>query len=166
MRIIEIRREAMEIRRPVARFVDELQWELARRTLVVTAAVETSAVFGDFCWAPMPSPCHPRVLYADPVAVFTAFTRFAAVGRYLDQIRMSAGPLLEGAYPWWWDGSQPARRAAIEAEPEERQIAILESVADAATVVHGYLGGASLRELMAIVPMRRGPWGFVDFSTG
>ena len=81
---------------------------------------------------------------ADPAFTITAYTRYVALARVVDEIRFFAAPIPVGAPSWWWNDQFPDRVRAVTAEPDIHEMAILETVADAVRFTLRYLAGTSL----------------------
>jgi len=135
------------------RFVDEFQAELAQCDLPLPASLEICGIFGDLLWPPAPD---FAFLLSDPAFTLTGYSRGMALARIHGDIRFFAGPLPEGGFPWWWSGENPARRAAVEAEPWACELGILETVGDAVSFAIRYLSGTDLGRIEIVrVPPRR-----------
>ena len=92
-------------------------------------------------------------LERDPTLIITGYSRWVVFSRVLGEIRYYAASLPVGGDSWV--RASPERRAAIDAESEYAELAVLPTVADAVTLAAGYLGGKPLREID--VP-RPPPW--------
>src|SRR5262249_32207670 len=74
------------------------------------------------------------------------YTRFVVLSWVIDEIRFQASRIEAGDFPWWLSGEDPARVAACQAEPDEHEMAILDTLADAVAFTLSYLEGKALRE--------------------
>jgi hypothetical protein len=83
----------------------------------------------------------------DPAFTVKGYTRWVAFARICGEIRVYAGPLPQGAWPWYWSGEDPERAAAVDAEPESSEMGVLMSVEDAVKLTFEYLGGTPLEEI-------------------
>ena len=131
------------------RLIDEFRAEALARGIAIRGEVEECGMFGDLEWPPNGADTGemwPRC-ERDPAFTVTGYSRWLAFARICGEIRYYAAPFPGGTRDWWWDGSDPARVAAVEAEPDESEMAILASVADAVTLTAAYLDGAALREI-------------------
>lgn len=141
-----------------ARLVDEFRAEALARGVALPADPEESLVFGDLEWEPNGAdsedfwPARER----DPAFTVTGWSRWVAFARILGEIRFYAAPIPAGAPPWYRTGEDPARTAAVDAEPDESELAVLSTVADAVTLTVEYLGGTPLRDVG--VPRTPPPW--------
>jgi hypothetical protein len=127
------------------RLVDEFQAELARRGLPLPGSLQLHGLFGDLLWKPQPD--RNLILSlgeSDPAFSLTGYSRWIALARIDNEVRIYAAPLPEGAPSWWWTGEDPARRAAVEAEPRDIELAIVDTVGDAVSFAVAYLGGTDL----------------------
>jgi hypothetical protein len=105
-------------------------------------------IFCDLLWSPCGDGEHVTSRATeDPAFTVTGYTRWVALACMLDEIRFYAACLSPGSASWCWTGEQPNRVAAIEAESEDSELAVFESVADAVTFSVNYLGGAALRDI-------------------
>jgi hypothetical protein len=137
---------------PDSRLVDEFRADALARGLAVPGEVGVSVTFADLEWEPFGAEGESlddtlAARERDPAFTVTGYSRWVAFARIRGEIRYWAAPIPEGAPAWWWTGEDPARRAAVEAEPEQCELAVLGSVADAVTLTAEYLGGAPLGEI-------------------
>jgi hypothetical protein len=137
------------------RLVDEFEVELARRSLAVPGELEICGVFGDLLWPPCGNrDWHSRV-DVDPAFTLTGYSRWVALARIDNEIRFYAAPLPEGFGPWWWSGEDPARVAAVKAEPDVCELASFGTIGDAVSFAVAYLRGVSF-ERIDVVRIRPG----------
>jgi hypothetical protein len=87
---------------------------------------------------------------ADPAFTITGDTRYVALAWIIDEIRFFAGRIEPGTPRWWWSGERSDQVAAINAESEDYELAIFESVSDAVTFTLAYLGGSSLHDISVV----------------
>ena len=131
------------------RLIDEFRAEALARGIPIRGEVEEAGIFGDLEWPP--NGADTGEMWArcehDPAFTITGYSRWLAFARICGEIRYYAASFPEGTREWWWDGSDPARIAAIEAESDHCELAILTSVADAVTLTYKYLGGTPLQEI-------------------
>lgn len=127
------------------RLLDEFHLELGARGLAASGKIEMCGCFGDLMWPPYGDRDYviSRVT-VDPAFMITSYARYVALARILDEIRFFAARIEPGAPSWWWSGEDPNRVAAVQAESEQYEMAILLSVTDAVRFTHSYLSGASL----------------------
>ena len=113
--------------------------------------VQDVGLFADLAWPPCGD--SEYVLSrrtADPAFTITGYTRYVALACIIDEIRFFAGRIEPGTPSWWWSGERPDQVAAINAESEDYELAVLESVSDAVTFTLAYLGGTALRDIDVI----------------
>lgn len=127
------------------RLLDEFQLELQAQGLATPGEIEICLLFGDLVWRPCgdASDLFERAK-ADPAFKITAYTRYVALARLVGEIRYFAAPIPVGAPSWWWNGQDPGRVAAVKAEPDIHEMAILQSVTDAVRFTRSYLTGTPL----------------------
>ena len=123
------------------RLVDEFLAVADRLGLHIAGEISECGMFVDLQWKP-----HGFCLEdisartaRDPAFTVTGWTRWLAFARICNHIRYYAAPLPIGAASW--HESDAERRAAIEAEPNESELGILPSVANAVALTLEYLAG-------------------------
>jgi hypothetical protein len=130
------------------RLLDEFHWELQAQGIAAPGKIEICVTFGDLMWPPCGEAGGMRDMLerakADPAFTITAYTRYVALARVVDEIRFFAAPIAAGAPSWWWNGQAPDRVAAVKAEPDIHEMAILKRVTDAVRFTQRYLAGTSL----------------------
>jgi hypothetical protein len=127
------------------RLLDEFHLELQAQGIATPGEIEICGMFGDLMWSPLGEPCDVlERAKADPAFLVRAYTRHVALARIVDEIRFFAGRIQPGAPPWWWSGQDPARVAAVEAEPDCYEMGVLAGIADAVRFAHSYLTGTAL----------------------
>ena len=136
------------------RLVNQFQTELRRRGLDLPGSLKISSL-GDLLWPPCGDINYIFTRDADPAFTVTGYSRWVAMNDD-DEIRYFAGPIPEGVPPWWWSGEAPARVAAVKAETDWGELAILGSVADAVTFTVSYLGGDRFSDI-GVVRIKPGP---------
>jgi hypothetical protein len=83
----------------------------------------------------------------DPAFVVIGYSRWVAFWRIENEIRYYAAPLPAGAQAWYWNGEDPNRVAAVDAEIDESEIGILPTVEDVVLLTMEYLSGRRLAEI-------------------
>jgi len=135
--------------------VDEFKIELQTRGVSMPGELLECGLFEDLMWSPCGDSDYVISHHTmDPAFTITAYTRWVALARILDEIRFYAAPIPEGAPSWWWSGEDPDRVAAVRAEADEYEIAIFNSVSEAVTFTLSYLAGAPFGaiEVVRIAP--------------
>jgi hypothetical protein len=130
-------------------FIDEFRAELKSRELSLPGELEEAGGFCDLAWRP-PSGKRFDVghyITEDPAIVVIGYSRWVAFWRIEGEIRYYAARNPPGAQPWYWSGENPARVAAVDAESDYYEIAILRSVQDAVLLTTEYLSGKSLADI-------------------
>jgi len=132
------------------RLVDEFQAELQHRGITLPGSLSVGSFLAELLWKPNGGGSL-RDLVArcalEPAFVLDGHSRWLVFARIVGEIRFYAAPIPGGAHSWWWSGEDPARVAAIIAEPNAHEIGILETIADAVRFSAAYLGGTPLRDI-------------------
>jgi hypothetical protein len=133
------------------RLLDEFHLELQAQRIAMPGEIEICGMFGDLMWSPLGEPggVFERAK-ADPAFLVRGYTRYVALARIVDEMRFFAGRIPPGAPPWWWSGQDPARVAAVEAEPDCYEMGVLARVADVVRFTHSYLTGTVLEAVDVI----------------
>jgi hypothetical protein len=130
------------------RLLDEFQAELARHGLGMPGELREIGLCLDVFWPPCGDGQYvmSRVTI-DPSFIIIGHTRYVAMSWVLDEIRFLATRITPGEPPWWWTGEDPARVAAVNADEDELEMGIFESIADAVAFTVSYLGGTRLADV-------------------
>lgn len=143
------------------RLVDEFRAEVLARGVEIPGEVEECwGGFADLNWDhDVDGPTIDELeehWNSDPAVEIKGYSRWVVFERIRGEIRYYAAPLPFAAIYRNRTDVDPARVAAIDAEPEVAELAILPSVADAVTLASEYLGGRPLKEIS--VPRIAPPW--------
>ena len=134
--------------RPESRLVDEFRAEVRARGVEVPGELEVFGTFADFEWDEETTASEAFARgERDPAFSVTGYSRWVVFARIRGEIRYYAASIPAGAHAWYWSGEAPARVAAVDAEPEYVELAILPGVADAVTLAVEYLSGKPLQEI-------------------
>jgi hypothetical protein len=126
------------------RLLDEFHLELQAQGIATPGEIEICGMFGDLMSGPLGGPGVFERAQADPAFQVTSYTRYVVLARIVDEIRFFAARIPPGTRPWWWSGQDPARVAAVEAEPDCYEMGVLAGIADAIRFMHSYLTGTAL----------------------
>ena len=130
------------------RLVDQFRAEIARLGVPMPGELEEIGAFADLLWPPFGDGAYVRSrVTEDPAFTIKSRTRYVVLAWIIDEIRFYAARIEPGSPSWWWSGERPEQLAAIEAESDDREMAIFATIADAATFTIRYLGGEPLREI-------------------
>jgi hypothetical protein len=133
---------------PESRLVDEFRAEIRARGVEIPGKLEVIASFADFEWDEgLTADEAIARSERDPAFSVTGYSRWVVFARMEGEIRYYAASIPAGAPAWYWSGEDPARVAAVDAESDYVELAILPSVADAATLAIKYLSGRPLQEI-------------------
>jgi hypothetical protein len=124
--------------------IDQFRAELLTRAEQPSFVIEEWGVGGGILWPPYGDILAPS---ADPGFLVIGYTRQVNAGRILGELRAYSEPIAAGVPTWWWSGEDPARVASVEAEADEREAAIFETVVDLVTFTLRYLGGIPLADI-------------------
>ena len=130
------------------KFIDEFRAEIIARGFSLPGKLEK--VGG--CGLPLPTGANlgfGHYVREDPAIVVVGYSRYVIFWRIEGEIRYEAGPLPQGAEPWYFSGEDPKRIAAANAESKYREIGILNSVEDAVELTIEYLNGKALVDIPA-----------------
>jgi hypothetical protein len=129
------------------RFVDDFRAHLEATGLPLPGELQECLMFGDLEWPPNSIGGEDVLarIVREPAFTVSGHTRWLAFARICNEIRYYAAPLPTGATAW--RASDPERRAAIDAEPDEYELGIVPSVADAVALALEYLGGPTLASI-------------------
>lgn len=141
-----------------ARLMDEFRAEALARGAALPAEPEACLVFGDLEWEPNGGGTEEfwAARERDPAFTVTGYSRWVALARILGEIRFYAAPIPAGAPAWYRSGEDAARAVAVDAEPDESELAVLPGVSEAVTLTLDYLAGTPLRAVR--VPRTPPPW--------
>ena len=130
------------------RLLDRFRAELHSRDVPIPGELIHCGVYPDLMWPP----CGDAEYFMsrvteDPAFRVMGYTRFVMLGWVIDEIRFYASRIEAGDVPWWFSGEDSARVAACEAEADEHELAIFETMGDAVTFTISYLGGVPLKDI-------------------
>ena len=132
------------------KFIDEFRAEIIARGFSLPGKLENVGACG-LSW-PLPSGANldfRHYVPKDPAIAVVGYSRYVIFWRIEGEIRYEAGPLPQGAEPWYFSGEDPKRIAAANAESKYREIGILNSVEDAVELTIEYLNGKALVDILA-----------------
>ena len=119
------------------------------RGLSVAGKIEEVDSFADLVWSPPSGDPFNMMRFRteDPAFVVIGYSRWVAFWRIENEIRYYAGPNPPGVEAWYWNGEDPNRVAAVDAEIDEYEIGVLPAVEDVLLLTMDYLSGRRLTEI-------------------